>query len=244
MSVAESMVILAPIVQLGCLSASSGRACGHALGVHVAEGPARGGQDEPRDIVQVLTHEALPDGRVLGVDGAQPGQRRGHGVGRVRGGHLGGPALGPGASRGGRPTTSVSLLAVATTLPASSAASTGRRLTTPPVATITRSTSSRVAICDKRVGVIEPLGAVWQVQPRGGLGVGQARPRAAAAAAPARPRVSASRPAASATTSKSPVCAEVEHVDRLAADGAGRAEQGDARRRASPATEPAIRRRR
>ena len=43
------------------------------------------------------------------------------------------------------PATSVSLLAVATILPARSAASTGRRLTTPPVATITRSTSSRVA---------------------------------------------------------------------------------------------------
>ena len=43
------------------------------------------------------------------------------------------------------PATRVSLLAVATTLPARSAARTGRRLTTPPVATTTRSTSSRVA---------------------------------------------------------------------------------------------------
>ncbi len=44
------------------------------------------------------------------------------------------------------PATSVSLLAVATTLPAARAASTGRRLTTPPVATMTISTSSRTAI--------------------------------------------------------------------------------------------------
>ena len=43
------------------------------------------------------------------------------------------------------PATSVSLFAVATTLPAASAARTGRRDTTPPVPTITRSTSSRVA---------------------------------------------------------------------------------------------------
>ena len=43
------------------------------------------------------------------------------------------------------PATSVSLLAVATTLPARSAASVGRSDTTPPVPTITRSTSSRVA---------------------------------------------------------------------------------------------------
>ena len=43
------------------------------------------------------------------------------------------------------PATSVSLFAVATTLPARNAARTGRRLTTPPVATTTMSTSSRVA---------------------------------------------------------------------------------------------------
>ena len=50
------------------------------------------------------------------------------------------------------PATSVSLLAVATTLPAASAASTGRRLTIPPVATTTRSTSSRVANCSRASG--------------------------------------------------------------------------------------------
>ena len=50
---------------------------GHGLRRPVAERPAGGGQDEPRDAAQVLADEALPDGRVLRVDGPQPGQRRG-----------------------------------------------------------------------------------------------------------------------------------------------------------------------
>ena len=49
------------------------------------------------------------------------------------------------------------MLAVATTLPAASAAITGRRLTIPPVPTTTRSTSSRVASSLERVGAADEL---------------------------------------------------------------------------------------
>ena len=78
--------------------------------------------------------EALPDRGVLRIDGAEPAERAGERVlaGRAR----------PRAAARARasaitrwpPATRVSLLAVATTLPARSAARTGRRLTTPPVA--------------------------------------------------------------------------------------------------------------
>ena len=133
-----------------------------------------------------LAGEALPDGRVLGVDGPQPGQRRWPSaspgrVGRDRGRAS---ARASGMTRW-PPATSVSLLAVATTLPARSAASTGRRLTTPPVATMTRSTSSRVGHRDQRVRI-----ARRRPSPRAG------RASRAPPGRPARrPRAGPSRPA-------------------------------------------------
>ena len=79
-----------------------------------------------------LAGQALPDRRVLRVDRPEPGQRAREGIARIDRR----PFRGRGARASGMtrwpPATSVSLLAVATTLPAASAARTGRRLTTPP----------------------------------------------------------------------------------------------------------------
>ena len=72
------------------------------------------------------------------------------------------------------PATSVSLFAVATTLPAVSAARTGRRLTIPPVATTTRSTSSRVAI-STRAASLAPATVTCRRWNRVGL-LGEQRP--------------------------------------------------------------------
>ena len=101
------------------------------------------------------------------------------------------------------PATSVSLFAVATTLPASSAARTGRRLTTPPVATMTRSTSSRTAI--RTIA----SGASMSVAPPRSRERRSARASASASATTAGRRVCAwrasvapSRPAARATMRK------------------------------------------
>ena len=75
------------------------------------------------------------------------------------------------------PATSVSLLAVATTFPAARAARTGRRLTIPPVATTTRSTSGARRQLDQGVG---PL-------PRDAAGAGGELQRVAATRARPRP---------------------------------------------------------
>ena len=144
-SVAESMVILAPIVQVGWRSACGGRHRVELGRRRVEERAARGGQDQRGDARHRLADEALPDRRMLRIDRPEPGQRARVRIGRTRRGDVG--RQGPRASGITRwpPATSVSLLAVATTLPARSAARTGRRLTMPPVPTMTRSTSSRVA---------------------------------------------------------------------------------------------------
>ena len=94
------------------------------------------------------------------------------------------------------PATSVSLLAVATTLPARSAASVGRRDTTPPVPTTTRSTSSRVASSTSASSPRDPRGARRQVErcavvrerDRGGAEAARPAPRARPRCGPWRGR--------------------------------------------------------
>ena len=122
-----------------------GRDRGELLGRRIEERTARCGQDQARDRGHRLADEALPDRRVLRVDRAEPGQRAGVGIAWVASPRPWRPGSRASGITRWPPATSVSLLAVATTFPARRAASTGRRLTTPPVATMTRSTSSRVA---------------------------------------------------------------------------------------------------
>ena len=83
MRVAESIVILAPMCQVGWARASAGRTV-LEVGRTVAERAAGGRQDEPRDLAKVFAGEALPDRRVLRIDGPQPSQRAGLGVPRRR----------------------------------------------------------------------------------------------------------------------------------------------------------------
>ena len=75
MSVAESIVTLAPIVQVGCASASSWRGRREALGGQSRNGPPEAVRINRLHVGRSLTGEALPDGRVLGVDRPQPRQR-------------------------------------------------------------------------------------------------------------------------------------------------------------------------
>ena len=126
------------------------------------------------------------------------------------------------------PATSVSLLAVATILPARSAARTGRRLTTPPVPTTTRSTSSRVASRSSASG-----------PPTRSVPAGRSSPASAGAIAQGdRGRTKARgllREQAGVRAGRErddPECLRmrVEDLDGLAADRAGRAEERDAAR--------------
>ena len=74
MSVAESIVIFAPIVQVGCRSASAGVTASQLVGGAAPERPPGGGQDRPprtRSRRHAL-HE-LEQGRVLGVNRHQRG---------------------------------------------------------------------------------------------------------------------------------------------------------------------------
>ena len=73
-SVAESIVIFAPIDQVGWRRACS-RGDRRQVRGPVEERPARRRQDERRDAGHRLADEALPDRRVLGVDRAEPGER-------------------------------------------------------------------------------------------------------------------------------------------------------------------------
>ena len=70
-SVAESIVILRPMSQVGWRSASRGVTRSRSRSGQVAEGAAGGREDELLDGGDVLAPEALPDGAVLAVDGAQ-----------------------------------------------------------------------------------------------------------------------------------------------------------------------------
>ena len=116
------------------------------------------------------------------------------------------------------------MLAVATTLPARSAARTGRRLTTPPVAD-----DDEVDVVARRerlerVGAADALRARRQVQARPASSARRPPPAGAAACSSSS---AAFDPAASATT-RNALGMRREDVDRLAPDRAGRAEERDA----------------
>ena len=235
-SVAESIVILAPIVHVGCSSACSGVTASSSTGVASRNGPPEAVRTRRRDVRHRLADEALPDRRVLRIDRSEPGQRARVRVDGVRGRSPAARARAWGITRW-PPATSVSLLAVATTLPARSAASTGRRLTTPPVAMTTRSTSSRVAsassasdpprrpcrrqvqagqrgrIAERDRGRTEPGGLFGEERP---VRAGRQRHD------PERIRMAG------------------QHVDRLSADRTGRADQRDATGAASRRSAPQL----
>src|SRR3954452_6822041 len=143
-SVAEAIVILAPIVQVGWRSACSG--------VTAAISSAVASRNGPPDAVRTRLATAVMASPTRHCQIAECSES----IGRSQASGLAYAPSGSDAavlaasSRASGitrcpPATRVSLFAVATTLPARSAARTGRRLTTPPVATMTRSTSSRVA---------------------------------------------------------------------------------------------------
>ena len=71
-SVAESMVILGPMLQVGCFSASAGvtRATRHST---IAKSAARGRQQQATDAlgVRLLALQTLPDSAVLTIDREQ-----------------------------------------------------------------------------------------------------------------------------------------------------------------------------
>ena len=128
-NVAESMLIFGPIDQLGCFSASAGRAPEHRLPGPVAERAAGRGQDDALDILDPVGAERLEDGVVLGIDrqDLDPGPRRASATKRS-------PAQ-----------TRHSLLASATREPARIAASVGDRPAAPTMPATTTSTGRAAA---------------------------------------------------------------------------------------------------
>ncbi len=113
------------------------------VGRPVAERSARGGQDQPGDLTAALRRRGTarsPSAPNRSAAASRVGWPASPARRRPRP-----PRRASGITRW-PPATSVSLLAVATILPAASAASVAGRLTRPPVATTTRSTSSRVAM--------------------------------------------------------------------------------------------------
>ena len=228
-SVAESIVIFAPIVQVGWRRACSGVTAA-SVGGRVEERSARGGEDQRRDAGHRLADEALPDRRVLRVDRAEPGERARERVGRAsrprprrRAPRASGITRWP-------PATSVSLLAVATTLPAARAASDG------PEADDAAGRRRRRDRRRRGRELVEGIGAADASVPGGRSSAAVVREgdrRPAAAGAPAR-RARRLRPAASATTrsvrdarrARRPPGGPIEP---------GRAEQRDPPSRAAPA---------
>ncbi len=68
MSVAESMLILAPIDQTGWAAASAGVAAGDPLASPRPERPAARGDDRLLDVAVAARREGLVEGVVLGID--------------------------------------------------------------------------------------------------------------------------------------------------------------------------------
>ena len=66
--VAESIEIFGPICQVGCRSASSGVTSASSRRDLPRNGPARGGQDHPADLLRPPAAQRLEDRRVLAVD--------------------------------------------------------------------------------------------------------------------------------------------------------------------------------
>ena len=77
-SVAESMLILAPIDQTGCLRADVGRGAGHLLARGGAERAAGRGQHDLLDRAAVAVVQRLEDRVVLGVHRQQRGAGLAH----------------------------------------------------------------------------------------------------------------------------------------------------------------------
>ena len=71
MSVAESIVMRAPIVQVGCRSACSGVTSASSAAERAAERPAARGHDQRLDRLGLLARQQLVQRRVLGVDRQQ-----------------------------------------------------------------------------------------------------------------------------------------------------------------------------
>ena len=143
MSVAESMVILAPMRQVGWASASSG--------VARATRSGRASRKGPPDAVRISFRTAAGSSPTRHCQMAECSESigRSHARGVAKGSPPSPPRRSARSCARGMtrwpPATRVSLFAVATTFPAPSAARTAARLTTPPVATTTRSMASSAA---------------------------------------------------------------------------------------------------
>ena len=74
-SVAELVVTIRPMSQVGCASASSGRTSGEARTAPAAERPSGGGEHEAADLAVRAGGEALGDRGVLAVDRRDPAGR-------------------------------------------------------------------------------------------------------------------------------------------------------------------------
>ena len=222
-SVAESIVIFAPIDHVGWRSAMAGVTASRLSG-RVEERPARRGEHEAADAAHRLADEALPDRGVLGIDRAQPGERDRERIGGVGVGALGGPgarlAHHEVAARDERLLVGGRDDLAARAAPRAPAAARRRR----PCPTTTRSTSSRVAMASRASSPPMPSRPGRQVERRGVVGQahdGGPEPRRLRAqlvgVAPARERDHAE-----------PVGVLLEDVHRLTADAPRRAQQGDA----------------
>ena len=88
-SVAESIVIFAPMLQVGWRRACCGVIAANSAAGRSRNGPPDAVRIEARPPCEVLADEALPDRRMLRVDRAQPAERAGEGVGRARRATLG-----------------------------------------------------------------------------------------------------------------------------------------------------------
>ncbi len=180
----------------------------HVVGGRVEERTPGCGQDERRDRRHGFPHQTLPDRGMFRIDRPQPGQRTGEGI--VRRAFGGGSAASRRASGITRwpPATRVSLLAVATTLPARSAARTEPQAHDPA-----GRDHDEVHVVARR-----ELASASSVAPR------------AVTPGPRRRACSASSsafvPAASATTRNAPGM-RGEDVHGLASDRAGRPQQRD-----------------
>ena len=116
-SVAESIEIFGPICQVGCRSASLGGDVGQLAPGLPRNGPARGGEDHPPDLL------GLPAGRAWKIAECS-----------LSTGRIVAPRRRARSMTSGPATTRVSLFASATILPASSAAQVPRSPAAPTIA--------------------------------------------------------------------------------------------------------------
>ena len=128
-SVAESTVIFGPICQVGCRRASSAVTSASSAARLAAERPAAGGQHDALDLAGAAARQRLEDGASARCPPAAASAPR-----RAARSMTSGPA-----------TTSVSLLARATVLPASRAAQVPVSPAAPTMAVTTTSTSGAAA---------------------------------------------------------------------------------------------------